>query len=314
MGLAWDCGYITTNMESQSYVISVILNTDRREDTLQCLASLQNSTHKRHKTIVLDNASTDGSAEAIRAAFPLVDVLALTSNLGYAGNNNVGIKLALEESPDWILLLNEDTVLDPECLSHLVTTGDRDPQIGFVGPMVYHFDSPAIIQSAGGRLSRYWESSHIAANEADQGKFIGPHEVDWISGCGIMMRRQVVEQVGMIDERFFYYWEETELCIRARRQGWHIVHVPQAKLWHKGVQLDYEPKPSVTYYATRNRLLTLSKHQAPLIVQWVAWGQLIRTFASWTVRPKWKHMRSHRNALLRGALDFVFDRWGKLRD
>jgi GT2 family glycosyltransferase len=138
--------------------------------------------------------------------------------------------------------------------------------------------------------------------------------VDWISGCSILVRRQVLEQIGFIDERYFYYWEETELCIRARGQGWRIVHVPRARLWHKGVQLNYQPKPSVTYYATRNRLLTLTKHRAPAVVQVVAWLQLFRTLASWTVRPKWRHLRAHRDAMWRGVWDYLFRRWGQMPD
>ena len=114
----------------------------------------------------------------------------------------------------------------------------------------------------------------------------------------------------MIDVRYFYFWEETEWCLRAKKAGWQIVHVPQARLWHKGVQRDYRPKPSVTYYATRNRLLTLAKHHAPAIVRVVAWLQIIRTLTSWTIKPKWRGMRDHRWAMWRGATDFLWARWG----
>jgi len=127
-----------------------------------------------------------------------------------------------------------------------------------------------------------------------------------------MVRRSVIEQVGMIDERYFYFWEETEWCLRAGRAGWRIIHVPQAKLWHKGVQRDYHPKPSVTYYATRNRLLTLAKHHAPLRIQAYVWGQLLRTYASWTVKPKWRHMAEHREAMWHGMVDFLRGKYGQM--
>ena len=299
-------------MRSPLRLISVILNTNRRDDTLACLESLRSNTMSGHRAIVLDNASSDGSVEAIRAAFPEVEVVELTANLGYAGNNNVGIRRAMEEHSDWILLLNEDTILSPECLERMIDAGDNDPHIGIVGPMVYHFDSPDVIQSAGGKLDRYWQASHIAQNALDKGLLVQPRDVDWISGCCIMIRRQVVEQVGLIDERYFYYWEETEFCIRARKNQWRIVHVPQARLWHKGVQINYKPGPAVTYYATRNRLLTLYKHRAPLLARLVAWAQVIRTLVSWTTRPKWRHMRRHRDALWRGAVDFMRRRWGRM--
>jgi GT2 family glycosyltransferase len=261
--------------------------------------------------IVLDNASTDGSVDAIRAAFPSVQIIQLTANLGYAGNNNVGIYAALERGADWVLVLNEDTILAPECLSELARVGASSEQIGIVGPMVYHHDEPTMIQSAGGRFGRFWDSVHIAQNEPDTHQFDRPHEVDWISGCAIMVRRAVVEQAGALDERFFYYWEEAEWCLRASKQGWRILHVPAAKLWHKGVQRDYRPKPSVSYYNTRNRLFVLKKHHAPLGIQVVVWAQLVRTLMSLSLRPKWRSARGHRDAMLRGMLDFLRQRWGR---
>jgi len=125
-----------------------------------------------------------------------------------------------------------------------------------------------------------------------------------------LAQRRVVEQVGAIDARYFYFWEETEWCMRARKAGWRVVQVPGAKLWHKGVQRDYRPAPTVTYYATRNRLLTMAKHGAPGPVRFAAWMQIARTMTSWTVRPKWRGMREHRHAMWRGATDFVLGRLG----
>lgn len=292
------------------HVVSVILNTNRRQDTLECLASLAAGDYRNHHVIVLDNASTDGSAEAIRTQFPAVEVLRLKENLGYAGNNNVGIAAAVAQGADYVFVLNEDTVLDPACLTKLVEAGQQDARVGILGPMVYHHDEPGIIQSAGGKLSRYWDSFHLAQNEADAGQFTEPHRVDWISGCAILVKREVIEQVGMIDPRYFYFWEETEWCLRASRGGWRVLHVPQAKLWHKGVQRDYRPKPTVTYYATRNRLLTLAKHHAPATVWMMAWLQIARTLTSWTIKPQWRSMADHRWAMWRGATDFLRQRWG----
>ncbi len=296
---------------SDPLVISVILNTNRREDTLECLASLDQSIYKNHKVIVLDNHSTDGSCQAIQNAFPTVQIISLDKNLGYTGNNNVGIKAAIDQGADWVFVLNEDTILAPDCLTKLVEAGESDKSIGILGPMIYHHDEPTVIQSAGGKLSRYWESKHIAQNEPDQGQFDRPHVVDWISGCGILVRRAVIEQVGMLDERFFYYWEETEWCLRAGKSQWRILHVPQAKLWHKGVQRDYRPNPSVTYYNTRNRLMLLAKHHAPLIVWVFVWVLYSRTMISWTIKPRWRGMSEHRRAMWKGIIDFLNRRWGQ---
>jgi GT2 family glycosyltransferase len=247
---------------------------------------------------------------AIRSAFPTVQIIALEKNLGYAGNNNFGIKAALAQGAEWVFVLNEDTILAPDCLTQLIKVGQSDPHVGIVGPMVYHHDEPNVIQSAGGKMGRNWLAWHIAQNEQDRGQFTEAREVDWISGCAILVGRDVIEQVGMLDERFFYYWEETEWCLRAREAWWRIMHVPQAKLWHKGVQRDYRPSPSVTYYATRNRFLLLSKHHAPARAWMAAWGQTVRTLASWSIRPKWRTMLAHRNAMWQGTLDYLHHRWG----
>ena len=298
-------------MEPLLYV--VILNTDRRADTLACLESLGRSSYPNQRILVLDNASSDGSVEAIREAYPQVLIISLEANLGYAGNNNVGIQAALDQGADWVLVLNEDTVLEEDCLARMVSFGEANPTAGVLGPLVYHFAESGVIQTAGGGLGRNWDSVHIGQNEPDRGQYTQPRQVDWISGCAILVRRSAIEQAGMLDERFFYYWEETEWCLRLRRAGWLAWNVPQAKLWHKGVQRDYSPGPSVTYYSTRNRLLMLSKHHAPPGVRLRVWFEYLRRLASWSLRPKWREIRPHRDALWQGMWDFLSHRWGMRR-
>jgi GT2 family glycosyltransferase len=293
-------------------VACVVLNFNRRDDTVQCLTSIIQNTYQNKRIILLDNASNDGTLATVRALFPQVKILELQSNGGYAGNNNLGIQLAMQDGAEWVYVLNEDTVLSPDCISQLVSVGESEPGIGIVGPMVYHYDEPDIIQSAGGRLDKYYHGWHLAQNEPDRGQFQSPHPVEWISGCGIMVRRALIEQVGTIDERFFYYVEELEWCVRAREAGWQIVHVPGAKLWHKGVQRNYQPQPIVTYYATRNRLLLLSKHHANPMAWIIAISTDLRTIVSWSLKPKWREKRQHRDAMWRGMIDFLHHRWGQM--
>jgi GT2 family glycosyltransferase len=149
-------------------------------------------------------------------------------------------------------------------------------------------------------------------NETDHGQYSAVRQVDWVSGCAIMVRRELVEQVGTLDPDYFLYWEETEWCIRANRAGWRIVHVPYAKLWHKGVNREYDPKPYVTYYMTRNYLLTLTKHKAHLFIRLLALGNILRTLLSWSVKPRWRSRRDHRNAMWRGLVDFLYNRFGPI--
>lgn len=303
---------VSANSTDLPLVAVVILNTNRRKDTLECLASLSGSTYPNTEIFVLDNASTDGSVDAIQESFPDANIMHLPQNLGYAGNNNYGIEAAMKSGAEWILVLNEDTVLAPECLEQLVRAGESDPRIGFLGPLVMHYDEPNVIQSAGGTMDQYWAATHIGQNEPDCGQYDRVRPVDWISGCAIFGRRQMIEEIGGLDARFFYYWEETEWCVRARRHGWHVAHVPAARLWHKGVQRDYRPNPNVTYYNTRNRMLMMSLHGAPPVAWLGAWTSTVRTMTSWSLRPKWrKEKREHRAALRDGVRDFMLNQWGK---
>lgn len=289
----------------------IILNNNHREDVLACLTSLFHGNYRNFRAILLDNDSTDGSVEEVRKVHADVQIFLLKENLGYAGNNNVGIKMALDQGAEWILVLNEDTVLSPSCLSSMMQTVADDPAIGIAGPMVYHFDEPDVIQSAGGMLGKYWNSLHLGQNEKDRGQFPCVHQVEWISGCAILVRRAVIEQVGMLDQDYFLYWEEMEWCLRAGRAGWKIVHIPQAKLWHKGVKRDYQPKPYVTYYSTRNHLHTLAKHRAPIIAWIYTLTQIFRSLVSWSLMPRWKSKRKHRNAMWTALVHFLQGRFGK---
>ena len=291
-------------------VTTVILNTNRREDTLACLTTLAEGSYAPHHIIVLDNASVDGSVEVIRYRFPAVEVIALEQNLGYAGNNNVGIDAAMAQGADWVFVLNEDTIVADDCIAQMIAAAEKDPQVGIAGPMVYHFSEPNVIQSAGGKLDEHWNSVHVGQNEDENGQYALPRQVDWISGCAILVKREVIEKIGALDVRFFYYWEETDWCLRARENGWKVLHVPQAHLWHKGVQRDYRPSPNVTYYATRNHFLFLRNHRAPFSVWLYTWFQVLRTLASWTIKPQWRQMHPHRDAMWQGALDFLRKRWG----
>jgi GT2 family glycosyltransferase len=297
--------------KEQPSVTVVILNTNRRNDTLECLQSLSNSTYPNLSIIVLDNASDDGSVEAIQTLFPEVQLVSLTENKGYAGNNNVGVELAIQGGAEWIYVLNEDTLQAHDCIALLVQAGESDPQVGIVGPMVYHHDEPRVIQSAGGLMDSHWRSWHSGQNQDDQGQFSQVRSVQWISGCALMIRRETVEQIGLIDERFFYYQEEIEWCLRARQAGWKILHVPQARLWHKGVQREYNPPANVTYYKIRNGFLLAKKHKAPLRVQAFAWTDTLYTLMAWSINPRWRDKRDHRDAMLHGIRDFMAQKWGK---
>ena len=294
-------------------IAAIILNTNKKLDTLECLGSLEACQYPNLSIFVLDNASSDGSNEAIREQFPNVEIIPIINNKGYAGNNNVGIQHVIAQKPDWIFILNEDIVLDKNALNLMMASVSKLPQVGIIGPLVFHHSEPNFIQSAGGMLDKNWDSIHLGQNELFINQFNAPSEVDWISGCAIGVRLEALEKAGLIDERFFYYFEETEWCLRIRSYGWKTYMIPEAHIWHKGVQRDYQPSPNVTYYATRNRLLMFKIHHPPFRI-WISTSMFfIRTLFSWTIKSKWRYKRANRDAMWQGIIDFIFHRWGMRR-
>jgi GT2 family glycosyltransferase len=292
-------------------VTILILNRDRREDTLACLASLLPNRYPALDLVVLDNASSDGSAAAVRAAYPTqVTVIETGGNYGYAGGNNIGIRHALEQGADYILLLNEDTIVDPHFIERLIEVAQARPDVGFLGPLVYHHSEPSVIQSAGGVITADWQIYHRGQNEPDAGQYREPYEADWVTGCAILMRASVVRRIGALDPEFFIYSEEVDWCVRARRAGFTGLVVPASRIWHKGVRRDYAPSPRITYLSARNHLRLLVKHGAAGRVVVRALAQDLRTVASWSVRPRWRDKRAHRNALARAMFDFCRGSFG----
>lgn len=292
----------------------IVLNYKGREDTLACLRSLEHLTYPQTHIILVDNDSGDGTPEAVRSAHPNVEVVETGANLGFTGGNNIGIRRALARGADYIMLLNNDTVAAPDMLDVMIETMEADPAIGVTGPMIYYYGSPEIIWSAGGAIDwRRGTTYMIGVNEEDKAQFgVEPRPVDFVTGCCLLARRAVWEQVGLLDDQFFMYWEEAEWCVRAARAGYRIVHVPLAMLWHK-ISLEQRGASTRTYYyMTRNRLLFLRQSRAGLQSWLYTLTEFARTFMSWTLRPKWQDRRHLRGVMLRAIKDFSTGRFGQM--
>lgn len=302
-------------MSGPGKVAIVVLNWNGRDDTLACLASLSRLDYPDYEVVVVDNASGDDSVAAIRAAYPQVTLIETGDNLGYVGGNNFGLEQAKRMGADYALLLNNDTEVAPDFLSWLVEVAEADPMIGMVGPTIYYFDRPDVIWAAGGSIDWDWGDSRlIGMDEVDQGQLgMLPRPVDFVSGCAILIKMPLVDRMGFLDPRFFAYYEETEWCVRVARAGFKILHVPQAKIWHKISPVAREASPQVHYYMTRNRLLFLKLSGAGM----ASWLNTLlfdygRTLLSWTLKPRWRYKAPQRQAMLQGILDFGRGRFGKV--
>jgi GT2 family glycosyltransferase len=296
-------------------VAIIVLTWDGRELTLDCLASLNGLDYPNHRIIVVDNGSHDGTVEAVRRQYPSVTVIHNGENLGFAEGNNVGIHQALAQGFDYVLLLNNDTVVDPQMLQALVGVAESEGQIGIVGPVIYYHDEPEVVWSAGNAVD--WRAvtlRRLHADTRDSHPDV-PYDVDYVTGCALCIKREVAEQIGLLDPRYFIYFEETDWCFRARAHGYKVVVAPQARLWHKVSATMRQDSPTTTYYMTRNAFLFLNTHlrgSGRMRAVARAWLQEGRVVVAHTLKPRYTHLRRNRDARLFGLRDALLGRWGKM--
>lgn len=231
--------------------------------TLECLATLAAQSLPAH-VLVIDNASTDDTAAAVARAYPEVEILRLAENLGYAGGNNVALRHAQQQGAHAMLLLNNDTRLAPDCLERLWDAMLAHPQAAAVGPMIYTWDGWETISSAGGWIDwAHADAVNLGAGECEHGQYPA-RAVDVLNGCALLVRAAAVAKVGLLDERYFMYWEETDWCTRALRAGWTLWFEPSARIQHKAPLRPEQMSHAALYYMARNRLLFFARHTPPM--------------------------------------------------
>ncbi len=264
----------------------VLINLNGYADTVDCIESLTRINYPNYEIIVVDNGSSDGSGDRISERYPGLPQLKSLRNLGFSGGCNLGIRDALSREADYVLLLNNDTVVAPDFLSRLVTVAERDPRIGIVGPKIFYRGEPQKIWFAGGQLRRVDGAiHHLGLNKTDaSGEFSIERETDFITGCALLAKSSLFERVGMLDENLFAYFEDIDLCARAARCGYRHMFVPSSHIWHKVSSTWGQKSPLTLYMATRNQLrwvatysrypfkpfaltITLSKKVARMVVE-----------------------------------------------
>lgn len=250
----------------------VILNFNCEKFILDCLASVQKAKEKSDfevETVVIDNGSIDNSVNLIKKNFPEMTILETHENLGFAEGNNVGIRYALQNDADYVLILNPDTLVDEHLLTFLMKAAKSDSQKGVLGPKIYfapgfefHKDRyrkdeiGKVIYYAGGKID--WQNmiaSHRGVDEVDRGQFDQEMETDFVTGCCMLVRREVFDKIGPFDKKYFLYLEDNDFCQRAKRAGFRLVYVPKAKMFHLDSASSAVGGLLQDYFITRNRLL-----------------------------------------------------------
>lgn len=262
-------------------VTIIILNWNGKEDTIECLGSLKHITYPNNEILLVDNGSTDGSVECFRNRHPEIEIIENEENLGFAEGNNVGIRRAMDEGADYVLLLNNDTVVDPEFLGELVNVVAKNPKIGFAGPKIYYYDyngKKDVINFAGGRLNM-WKGTarHIGKKEIDSGQYDKIKKVDYAQGSCLLGRIEMISKIGLLDPEYFTYWEEDDWCMRGRKAGYDTVFVPKAKIWHKISTSDVGKIKM--YFLGRNQFFFMKKNAS--VWQYLSFLLYFFTFNFW---------------------------------
>jgi GT2 family glycosyltransferase len=242
-------------LNSNPQVACIILNWNRWQDTIECIAALKQSTYACLTVVVVDNGSSNDSVPRIRAAYPDVLLLESGDNLGFAGGNNVGIRYALAHGADFIWLLNNDTKPAPQALPALVAKALTDRRIGAVASICYYAEKPSAVEAwAGGRVNLwigYGRNSTV------------PREDDWfhwLNGTSMMIAPAALREAGLLDEGFFLYWEDTEFCLRLRKKGWRLAAASDSRVLHRVNASTGGNKLMLDRYQTASGLRLLRLH------------------------------------------------------
>lgn len=237
---------------------------NRRKDVLECLQSLRELRYSNYEIIVVDNGSTDGTGDAVKRFFPEVKLIRSKRNLGVTGGRNLG---AIHSSGKYTFFLDHDTTVDRNALNELMSVMQSDPNIGVAGPAVYCYNDPKRVWSLGtsintltGRVSFKYEG------KIDKGWFSKAIEVQ-VLPTAFLVKREVIDKVGLFDDVFFAVYEDTDFCFRVREAGYKVLCVLTARVWHKVALNEREQLLGVlkrAYYVARNRVIFMRKHAKPL--------------------------------------------------
>lgn len=240
-------------------VFIIILNWNGLQDTLECLSSLKKIDYKNYKIIVVDNGSKDRQADKIKAAFPSIIAIRNKTNKGYSEANNQGITLALKKNADYVLLLNNDTVVIKNFLSKLVYTAEKNKKVGIASPKILYYKSD-LIWSMGGNISYTTGISVMIGKKRKSSEYTKLLKPGFITGCCMLIKKEVVNKIGLLDAGYFAYYEDADYSFQARSAGFDLLVVPESIIRHKksasvGIRGSDKITPVQSYLWARNGII-----------------------------------------------------------
>ena len=246
-------------MSVSSSVWIVIPTYNRRVDLLECLQSIQALEGGPFPVLVVDNGSTDDTLQRVKKNFPDATIIELNDNKGAATAANIGFSYALTQGADYILRLDSDTVVAPDFLLQLLNEAKRQSQVGIITGKIYYYANPKTIWSLGAFQKKHdLGAIEFARDQEDGPQFKQPQDVDFAWATGMLLTRQVLEATDGFDPAFFLYYEEADLCQRAKQLGYRIRSLPPARMWHKIGQSSRSAWVATNW--SRSKMLYFRKH------------------------------------------------------
>ncbi len=277
----------------------LILNWNGLKDTPGCIESLKAVDYPNFDIILVDNGSTDGSRERLQSLAKensKINLILNAKNQGFSKGCNGAIRKALEQKADCVLLLNNDTRVHPSFLAALVRAALTGSDIGIVGPKVYYDGKDHVLYCAGARVVKTLGQPLLRGlRKVDRGQYDRQEVVGFISGCCLMIKREVIEKIGLLDEDYFAFFEDLDWNIRAQEAGYQSVYVPLSVIWHKGSNTIGLKSPAYYFLHARNRILFAKKHLG-LISFWILFIPYFLTYRylwanlSLGLRGRWKQV------------------------
>lgn len=241
----------------------ILVNYNGLNDTLECIQSINNSKHENAEItiIVVDNNSRTNDIKVINKQYPDVVTIQNEINMGFAGANNIGILHALKCNCEWIMLLNNDTVIDKNMIENMLKESKECP---IVVPLMLYYSDPEKIWYAGGKISKFTGNNyHYKMNKYTNSVALKKINCTFATGCCMMIHRKIFKDVGFFNDSYFMYCEDTEFSIRLNLKKYKILFTPDAVLWHKiSSSSGGSMSPFSIYYCTRNRLTYLREYKA----------------------------------------------------
>lgn len=243
-----------------SPVVAVVLNWNNLPDTLECVGSLLRSDYEHLQVLIVDNNSHEDPTPVLQHRYPGVKVVRTPRNLGYGGGNNSGIRWAIGEGADYVLILNNDATVAPDTVGLLVGAVQADPRIGMATPRVFYFDRPEEVYWDGGVID--WETGDTPHDSRNLPSDDRVKRSEWLDGSALLVRVAAISDIGLFDDRYFLYFEDAEWSVRAARRGWLNAVVLRAHAWHKvSKTTGGTSNPAVRFYYSRNRYLFMRTHR-----------------------------------------------------